>query len=158
VRKDVLQVGGGAGRSAKCRGIEWASPHGEEDDAREAAPDLEPTRAEVSVRDAVARDVQHRPQNERCEPRAAGGPGSSAGRHVEGNDHRCLIADDHGPVNRAGLVRTGFAPIPRGALSQLRRNGRLTVTEAGAGLRVGLGERTRAIAGRWGSLCSDGED
>jgi hypothetical protein len=33
-RKDVLEVGRGARRSAKCGGIERASPRGEENDAR----------------------------------------------------------------------------------------------------------------------------
>ena len=88
----MLEVGRGARRSAKGRGIERASPRGEESDARQAAPDLEPTRAEVSVRNAVARDVKNRPQKECCEPRAAGGASRGACRHVEGNDHRCLTS------------------------------------------------------------------
>ena len=41
----------------------------------------------VSVRNAVAGDVENRPQKECCEPRAAGGAGRSARRNVEGNDH-----------------------------------------------------------------------
>ena len=60
-RKDVLEVRRGARRSAECRRIERASPRGEEEDARQGAADLEPTRAEVSVRDAIARDVENRP-------------------------------------------------------------------------------------------------
>jgi hypothetical protein len=90
-RKDVLEVRRGARRSAKCRRIERASPRGEEEDAREAAADLEPTRMEVSVRDAVARNVEDRPQNDCCE-RAACGTGRSACRHVEGNYHGCLTS------------------------------------------------------------------
>jgi hypothetical protein len=33
---------------------------------------------------------------------------------------------------------------------QLRRNEWLTIAEAGAGLRVGLGCRSRTIAAKWG--------
>jgi hypothetical protein len=42
-REDVLEVGGGARCSAECRGVERAASHGEEEDACEAAADLEPT-------------------------------------------------------------------------------------------------------------------
>jgi hypothetical protein len=61
-RKNVLEVGRGGRGSAKCRRIERASPRCEEEDARQAAADLEPTRVEVSVRNAIARDVKDRPQ------------------------------------------------------------------------------------------------
>jgi hypothetical protein len=91
-RKDVLEVRRGARRSAKCRWIERAPPRGEEEDAREAAADLEPTRVEVSVRNAVARDVENRPQKQCCEPRAAGGTGRSACCHVQGDDHGSLTS------------------------------------------------------------------
>jgi hypothetical protein len=59
-RKDVLEVGRGARCSAECRGIERASSRGEEEDARDATADLEPTRVEISVRKPVARDVENR--------------------------------------------------------------------------------------------------
>jgi hypothetical protein len=91
-RKHVLEVRRGARCSAKCRRIERASPRGEQEDSCNAAADLEPTRVEVSVRNTVARDVENRPQNECCEPRAAGGASRSACRHVEGNDHGCLTS------------------------------------------------------------------
>jgi hypothetical protein len=83
----VLEVGRGARCSAKCRRIERAASRSEEEDAREATADLEPTRAKVLVRNAVAGDVENRPQKECCEPRAAGGAGRSACRNMEGNDH-----------------------------------------------------------------------
>jgi hypothetical protein len=86
-REDVLEVGCGARCSAKCRRIERAASRGEDEDAPEAAADLEPPRAKVLVRNPVAGDVENRPQNECCEPRAAGGAGRSACRNVEGNDH-----------------------------------------------------------------------
>ena len=81
-RKDVLEVRRGARGSAKCGRIEQSSPHGEQEDASEAAADLEPTRAEVSVRKAVARNVENRPQKESREPRAADCAGRCACRHV----------------------------------------------------------------------------
>lgn len=61
-RKDVLEVRRGARRGAECRRIERASPCGKKEDPREAAADLEPTRPEVPVRKAVARDVENRPE------------------------------------------------------------------------------------------------
>ena len=66
--EDVLQVRRGARCSAKRRRIERTSPRGEKEDARETADDLEPTRVEVSVRNAVACDVKSRSQNEGREP------------------------------------------------------------------------------------------
>jgi len=62
--KDVLQVGRGARGGPECRRIERASPSGEEEDARQAATDLEPARVEVSVRNAVACQVENRPEEE----------------------------------------------------------------------------------------------
>ena len=86
-REDVLEVGRGARCSAKSRRVERAASCSEEEDAPEPAADLEPTRMKVSVRNAVAGDVENRPQKECREPRAAGGAGRSARRNVEGNDH-----------------------------------------------------------------------
>jgi hypothetical protein len=60
-RQDVLEVGRGARRSAECCRIERASPCGEQEHARDPAADLEPTRLEVSVREAVAGEVEERP-------------------------------------------------------------------------------------------------
>jgi hypothetical protein len=85
----VLEVRGGARRGAKHRRIERASPRGEEQEARETAADLEATRADVLVRQAVPREVEDRPEEERREPRSAGGAGHGARRHVERDDHGC---------------------------------------------------------------------
>jgi hypothetical protein len=60
-REDVLEVGRGARCSAKCRRVERAASRSEEEDAPEAGADLEPTRMKVSVRNAVAGDVENRP-------------------------------------------------------------------------------------------------
>jgi hypothetical protein len=88
-REHVLEVRGGARRGAKRRRIERASPRGEEQEARETAADLEATRVDVLVRQAVAREVEDRPEEERREPRSAGGAGRGARRHVERDDHGC---------------------------------------------------------------------
>ena len=49
-RKYVLKIRSGTRRGAKRRRIEWASPYGEEKDARETAAEFEATRVEVLVR------------------------------------------------------------------------------------------------------------
>jgi hypothetical protein len=100
-RQDVLEVRRGARCGAKCRRIEWASPRGQKEDARETAADLEPTRAEVLVRNAVPRDVENRPKNECGEPGTAGGAGRSACRHVEGNYHAPYLAESPQPPLKA---------------------------------------------------------
>ena len=64
--EDVLEVRRGARGSAKCRRVEWPASHSEKEDAPEATADLEPTRVKVPVRNAVAGDVENRPQKERC--------------------------------------------------------------------------------------------
>jgi hypothetical protein len=87
--EDVLEIGGGTRRRAKRRRIEWPSPRGEENDACDAAGDLEPTRAEVLVRQAVARQVQDRPQEERRKSRPARRAGGGARGHMESDDHGC---------------------------------------------------------------------
>jgi hypothetical protein len=88
-REDVLEVRGGARRRAKRRRIERASPRGEEQETRETAADLEVTRADVPMGQAVAREVEDRPEEERREPRSAGGACRGARRHVERDDHGC---------------------------------------------------------------------
>jgi hypothetical protein len=109
-RKDVLEVRRGAGCGANCRRIEWASPRGKEEDARQTAADLESMRAEVFVRKAVARDMENRPQKKCCKPRAAGCAGRSACRHVECNYHSRLTIrpNDESRLDAfwSGLART----------------------------------------------------
>jgi hypothetical protein len=60
-RKNVLQVRGRACRRAKRGGVEQASPHDEEKEARETAADLEPRRVDVLMRQAIAREVEDGP-------------------------------------------------------------------------------------------------
>ena len=87
--QDVLEVRGGTRHGAKCRRIERASPRGEEEDARETAADLEATRADVLVRQAIAREVEDWPQEERRESRPTRRAGRGARGHVERDDHDC---------------------------------------------------------------------
>ena len=68
---------------------QMASPHGQEKDASDAAGDLEATRAEVLVRQAVAREVEDRPQEERRRSRPARRTGGGARCHVKRDDHGC---------------------------------------------------------------------
>jgi hypothetical protein len=67
-REDVLEVRGRARGCAERRRIERSTPHGEEGEARQAAADLEPTRADVLVRDAVAEKMEDRSRENRCAP------------------------------------------------------------------------------------------
>lgn len=60
-RKNVLQVRGRACRRTKRGGIERASPHGKEKDARETAAELEPRRVDVLMRQTIAREVEYGP-------------------------------------------------------------------------------------------------
>src|SRR5262245_28328184 len=53
-RKYVLEVGGAGRRGADGRRIERASTGSEEQEARDTAADLEPTRAKVFMRHSVA--------------------------------------------------------------------------------------------------------
>lgn len=55
-RKDVLEIGSGTRCGANGRRIEQAAPRGEEDYARETAAHLDATRADVLVRQAIARE------------------------------------------------------------------------------------------------------
>jgi len=80
--EDMFKVGGGARRRAERRRIERSTPHREEDETRQAAPDLEAAGADVLVRETVARKMEDRTHKERREPRPAGGARRGAGRHV----------------------------------------------------------------------------
>jgi hypothetical protein len=86
----VFEVWGGTCRCAKCRWVERASPRGEESDARETGSDLEATRMEILVRQAIACEVEEWPEEKRHESRPTRRPGGSAGCHVERDDHSCL--------------------------------------------------------------------
>jgi hypothetical protein len=59
--EDVLEVRSGTRRPTKRRRIERASPRGKKKEARKTAADLEATRADVLVRQAIAREVDDGP-------------------------------------------------------------------------------------------------
>jgi hypothetical protein len=88
--KHVLEVGRRVRRSAKRRRIQWASPRGEEKEARETAADLEATRVEVLMGQAIAREVEDRPEQKRCESRSSRRAGGCPCGHMERDDHSCL--------------------------------------------------------------------
>ena len=62
--EDVLEVRCGTCEGAKRRRIEWPSPRGQEKEASETTTDLEATRPEVFMRQAIARKMKNWPQNE----------------------------------------------------------------------------------------------
>jgi hypothetical protein len=127
---DVLEVWGGTRSSTKRRRIERAAPRGEENEACDTGPDLEPSGVEVPVRNAVAREVQNRPEKECCEPRTGGGAGRSACRNVEGDDHGADLAECPRPIEAASAVhltrgfensQVRFHPRPRVSSAHGRR-------------------------------------
>ena len=63
-REDVLEVGCGARRGAEGRRIDRATARGEEDEARETAADLEAARADVLVRQPIAREMKDRTEQD----------------------------------------------------------------------------------------------
>jgi len=65
--KDVLEVRGRTRRCAERRGIERATPQGEEGQTRHSAADLESARGDVLVWDAVAENVNDRSREHRRE-------------------------------------------------------------------------------------------
>ena len=47
------------------------------------------------------------------------------------------------------MLPDGLPQLPQGALTQLRRNGYLTVPQDGTGLLVETGERIRQLGAQW---------
>jgi hypothetical protein len=86
-RNHVLEIRGGACRRTERGGIERASAHGKEQEASETAADLEPSRMNVLVRQAIAREVEDRPDEQRLEARPADGAQGSARCDVERDNH-----------------------------------------------------------------------
>lgn len=56
----MLEIRGRACRGTERRRIERASPYGEQEEGQDTTADLEPRRVEVSVRHAIACEMQHR--------------------------------------------------------------------------------------------------
>jgi hypothetical protein len=86
-RYDMLKIRGGARRCSESRRIQRAACAGEEDEADEAATDLEAARPDVLVWQTIAREVEDRSEEDRREPGPTRGTGCGARRHVERNDH-----------------------------------------------------------------------
>jgi hypothetical protein len=85
----VLEVRRRARRSAERRRIEWAAPCGEEQKTCQTAADLEATRVEVLVRQAIACEVEDRPQEERRESRSSHSACDCPCGHMECDDQSC---------------------------------------------------------------------
>ena len=60
-RKYMFEIRGRACRRTQRGGIEGTAPHGKESEPRETTADLEPRRVDVLVRQAIAREVEDRP-------------------------------------------------------------------------------------------------
>jgi len=120
-REDVLEVGCGARPSAeRCR-IERAAARGEEDEACETAADLEAARADILVRQPIAREVEDRAKQERRESRPAGGTGRGARRHVKRDDH------GYRPSRRAHETRAEATYLTDPAPSSCEPSGKRTL-------------------------------
>lgn len=52
-------------------------------------------------------------------------------------------------IGEYGRVGKELPRLPQGLIGPFALNGYVTVEKEGAGLRVGLGSRTRAIAAKW---------
>jgi hypothetical protein len=87
VRDDMLQIGSRARRCSERRRIQRPAPAGEERKAHHPTPDFEAAGADVSVRQAVAREVEEWPNQDCGEPGSTRGTGRGARRDVEGNNH-----------------------------------------------------------------------
>lgn len=85
--KDVLEVWSGTCGATERRRIEETSPRSEKEEGRESATDLDTCGVKVLVRQAIARQVKQRPDDERRDARAARRPGGSAGCDMERDDH-----------------------------------------------------------------------
>ena len=81
VRAELATAPSVAGSSGPRRAVRRRTP--------ETAADLEATRADVLVRQAIAREMEDWPQEERRESRPARHAGRGARGHVERDDHGC---------------------------------------------------------------------
>jgi hypothetical protein len=116
-RKDVLEIGRGARGCPERRGIERAALHDKERQTGGAAGDLEPTRGDVLVREAITCEVKDRPQKERPEPRSGRRSRGGTRRNVKRDDHRLpVLARD-----RSGRESPACWALPRSPSRSLFR-------------------------------------
>ena len=114
----MLEVGRGARCSAKCRRVERAASRSEQQDAPQAAADLEPTRVKVSVRNAVAGDVENRPQKE-CRELAADSDGTRE-RNPTGSVDRSAPNPDPLAASAGRSLQDRFDVNQRGPVDRLQ--------------------------------------
>jgi hypothetical protein len=89
-RNDVLEIRRRARYSPESRRIQQAASAGEEDEADQAATDLEAARTDVLVWQTIAREMQNRPQEDGSKPGPASGTGCGARSNMKRNNHRLL--------------------------------------------------------------------
>src|SRR5215472_11893053 len=87
-REDVLEIRRRAGSCSEHDRIEQAAASSQQAYQDDAAADLEGAVGDVLVRDLVAGDMQHRPEEERKRSGADEGAGCAPDRHVERDDQR----------------------------------------------------------------------
>jgi hypothetical protein len=97
---EVLEIGHGGGGSAEHRGVEDATPGGEQAERDETAADLEAPVGNVLVRDAVCGDVQGGAEQQRERPGTNERADRTAGRDMQ--------RDDHGPDDCVCSGAMGF--------------------------------------------------
>jgi hypothetical protein len=173
-RQDVLEVGCGARRGAERRRIERATARGEEDEARETAADLEAARADVLVRQPIAREMKDRAEQDRREPRPAGGAGRGARRHVKRDDHDNRPSRRPRETRRRDLTHlacraaTGHAGRSRCRVSNRKRReehelmlaslaGPQRCTGVGSGGAAGCADEVAGLPRHPGRVASGGE-
>jgi len=110
---DVLEVWEGAGGGAEHRWIADAPPGREQGEAEQPAPDLEPPVGDVLVPDAVACDVQRRPEQKRQRPRPGERTGGAADGDVERDDHQPIMAYAARMMSMLERLRRLLAGPPR---------------------------------------------
>lgn len=86
-RHDVLEIRCRARRCSESRRIQRAACAGEEDEAEEAATDLEAARADVLMWQTIASEMKNRSEQNRGEPGAAHGTGCGTRRDMQRNNH-----------------------------------------------------------------------
>jgi hypothetical protein len=84
--KEVLEIRSRCSERAGHRGIQRAANCGKEQDCGDAGADLETTVGDVSVRDAVAHEVEHQSEREGAEARTNERASGSTGGNVKGGD------------------------------------------------------------------------
>jgi hypothetical protein len=91
-RDDVLEIRHGRRGAAQDCGIERTAAGSEQPERKDAAADLEALVVDVLVRHLVTRHVEQRPEEQSERPGADERAQCAAGRDVQRDDHRAMIA------------------------------------------------------------------